>query len=63
MLKFIKLLQLVLAIVVLGIVGYDVVLHGLSIFNENPKYVILSGSLWLLLELALLVIYKLVEDD
>ncbi|MCP3700384.1 MAG: hypothetical protein GY920_17985 [Aliivibrio sp.] len=61
MLKFIKFLQLL----ILGIVGAFViqstVLHGIGIFNE--RYVIMSLVLATLLELAVFIIYKLVEDD
>ena len=61
MLKFIKFLQLL----ILGIVGAFViqstVLHGIGIFSE--RYVIMSLVLTALLELAIFIIYKLVEDD
>jgi hypothetical protein len=42
-------------------VGYDLILHGISIFNE--KYVTMACVLTVLLEIALFVIYKLIEDD
>ncbi|WP_260261852.1 hypothetical protein [Vibrio intestinalis] len=59
--KFIQILQILIAAVVGFFVGYDLILHGISIFNQ--KYVVISCSLLLLLEIALFVIYKLIEDD
>ncbi|MDC0610711.1 hypothetical protein OAP63_08250 [Vibrio sp.] len=61
MIKFIKFLQIAFAVVVLAVLAYDVVLHGVTIFNQ--KYVILTSVLWVVLELALFVIFKLIEDD
>ncbi|CAE6903979.1 hypothetical protein [Vibrio sp. B1FLJ16] len=61
MTRFIKFLQILLAVVVGGFIGYDMVLRGISIFNE--KYVVITSVLWVLVEIALFVIYKLIEDD
>ena len=61
MTRFIKFLQILLAIVVGGFIGYDMVLRGISIFDE--KYVVITTVLWVLVEIALFVIYKLIEDD
>ncbi|AEH33118.1 hypothetical protein VAA_01431 [Vibrio anguillarum 775] len=41
--------------------GYDLILHGISIFDD--KYVTITCVLWVMLEAALFVIYKLIEDD
>ena len=59
--RFIQILQIVLAVVIGSFVGYDLILHGISIFDE--KYVAITCVLWLILEIALFVIYKLIEDD
>lgn len=54
--RFIQILQIILAVVVGGFVGYDLILHGISIFDE--KYVTITCVLWFVLEIALFVIYK-----
>ncbi|BCL69463.1 conserved hypothetical protein [Vibrio nigripulchritudo MADA3029] len=59
--RFVKFLQILIAIVVGAIVGYDMILRGIAIFQET--YVITTVVLTLLLELALFVIFKLIEDD
>ncbi|WP_428772396.1 hypothetical protein [Vibrio sp.] len=59
--RFIQFLQILFAVVIGGFLGYDLILHGVSIFDD--KYVIMTGVLLLLLELALFVIFKLIEDD
>ncbi|KLN64796.1 MULTISPECIES: hypothetical protein [Vibrio] len=59
--RFIQILQIIIAVVVGVFIGYDLVLHGISIFDE--KYVTISCVLFVLLEIALFVIYKLIEDD
>ncbi len=59
--RFIQILQIVIALVVGGFVGYDLILHGISIFDG--KYVTMSCILVLLLEVSLFVIYKLIEND
>lgn len=59
--RFIQILQIILAVVVGGFVGYDLILHGISIFDE--KYVTITCVLWFVLEIALFVIYKLIEED
>lgn len=59
--RFIQVLQLIIAVVVGAFVGYDLILHGISIFDG--KYVTITCVLFALLEIALFVIYKLIEDD
>ncbi|GAL22252.1 hypothetical protein ACPV5O_05435 [Vibrio maritimus] len=59
--RFIQILQIAVLLVVGFFVGYDLILHGISIFNE--KYVTMACVLTVLLEIALFVIYKLIEDD
>ncbi|MGY0613673.1 hypothetical protein NI382_09085 [Vibrio parahaemolyticus] len=59
--RFIQILQIILAVVVGGFVGYDLILHGISIFDE--KYVTITCVLGVILEVALFVIYKLIEED
>ncbi|HCH4060811.1 TPA: hypothetical protein ACF311_001791 [Vibrio parahaemolyticus] len=59
--RFIQILQIILAVVVGGFVGYDLILHGISIFDE--KCVTITCVLWFVLEIALFVIYKLIEED
>lgn len=59
--RFIQILQIVLAVVIGSFIGYDLILHGISIFNE--KYVTITCVLWLISEITLFVIYKLIEDD
>ncbi|WP_117234651.1 hypothetical protein [Vibrio maerlii] len=59
--KFIQILQIIIAVVIGAFVGYDLILHGISIFDN--KYVTITCVLFLLIEIALFVIYKLIEDD
>ncbi len=59
--RFIKILQILIAIAVAAVFVFDLFLHGISMFSD--KYAIMAAILWALLELALLVIYKLIEDD
>ena len=59
--RFIRILQIIILIIVGFFITYDLILHGISIFDE--KYVIIVSILTLLLEIALFVIYKLIEDD
>ncbi len=61
MTRFVQLLQLFIVIVVGFFLIKDVVLHGIGVFNQ--QWVIISVAVTLLLELALFVIYKLIEDD
>lgn len=61
MTRFVQILQLIILAVVGAFVGYDLILHGISIFDE--KYVTITLVLALLVEIALFVIYKLIEDD
>ncbi|MBW3694840.1 hypothetical protein EK599_04005 [Vibrio sp. T187] len=59
--RFIQILQIILAVVIGGFIGYDLILHGISIFDE--KYVTITCVLWVFSEILLFVIYKLIEDD
>ncbi|NRB67335.1 MAG: hypothetical protein HRU48_08160 [Vibrio sp.] len=59
--RFVQILQLIVAVVVGTLLGYDLFLNGISIFDQ--KYVIMTCALLVLLEIALFVIYKLIEDD
>ncbi|MBD1565711.1 hypothetical protein P4S52_02780 [Vibrio sp. SA48] len=59
--RFIQILQIAIAVVVGAFLGYDLILHGISIFNE--KYATITCVLWFILEIALFVIYKLIEED
>ncbi|MGC9400988.1 MULTISPECIES: hypothetical protein [Vibrio] len=59
--RFIQILQIAIAVVVGSFLGYDLILHGISIFDV--KYVTITCVLFVMLELALFVIYKLIEDD
>ncbi|MDG3088195.1 hypothetical protein P7F88_19805 [Vibrio hannami] len=59
--RFVQVLQLLIAIVVGFFLVRDTILHGIGIYSQT--WVILTISTTLLLELALFVIYKLIEDD
>ncbi|MEH0741259.1 hypothetical protein H4F05_06990 [Vibrio cholerae] len=59
--RFVQILQLIIAAVVGAFIGYDLILHGISIFNE--KYVTITCVLFVLVEISLFVIFKLIEDD
>lgn len=59
--RFVQFLQLVIAVVIAAFIGYDFFLNGISMFED--KYVTITCVLFGLLELALFVIYKLIEDD
>lgn len=59
--RFIQILQIVVAVVVGAFLGYDLILHGISIFDN--KYVSTTCVLFVLLQISLFVIYKLIEDD
>lgn len=59
--RFIRILQIAIAVVVGTFLGYDLILHGISIFDD--KYVTITCVLFVLLQIALLVIYKLIEED
>lgn len=61
MARFVQVLQLIIAIIVGFFVIKDMVLHGIGVFEQ--QWVIISIVTSLLLELALFVIYKLIEDD
>ena len=53
--RFIQILQIILAVVIGAFVGYDLILKGISIFDN--KYVTITCALWLIAEIALFVIY------
>ncbi|MGI2870926.1 hypothetical protein ACRTC7_04090 [Vibrio fluvialis] len=59
--RFIRILQIAIAVVVGAFLGYDLILHRISIFDD--KYVTITCVLFVLLQIALLVIYKLIEED
>ncbi len=59
--RFIKYLQMLIAGIIAAFIGYDFVSTGIVIFQQT--YVILIVALTLMLELALWVIIKLIEDD
>ncbi|MCG3729077.1 hypothetical protein [Vibrio cincinnatiensis] len=59
--RFIRILQMAIAIIIGIFLMYDLILHGVSLFDN--KYVIISSVLFVLLQISLFVIYKLIEDD
>ncbi|MGL6257840.1 hypothetical protein [Vibrio sp. WXL103] len=59
--RFVQILQILIAIAVGGLIGYDLILHGITVFEQ--KYVPVTCALFVLLEISLFVIYKLIEDD
>ncbi|GAM64785.1 hypothetical protein JCM19232_4477 [Vibrio ishigakensis] len=59
--RFIQFLQIIIAVLIGGVFAYDLILQGISIFEE--KYITITLALTALLELALFVIYKLIVDD
>ncbi|WP_114784661.1 hypothetical protein [Vibrio tetraodonis] len=59
--RFIRILQTIIAVLIGCFVGYDMIFYGVSVFDQ--KYVRLTLVLFVLLELALFVIYKLTADD
>ncbi len=59
--RFIKILQILIAVVIGAFVGYDLILHGISIYDD--KYVTITCVMFVMLEIALFVIYKLIEED
>lgn len=61
MTRFIQFVQLAVLIIISAFIGYDLILHGISIFND--KYITIALVLAGLLEIALFVIYKLIEED
>lgn len=44
--RFIQILQIILAVVIGAFVGYDLILKGISIFDN--KYVTITCALWLI---------------
>ncbi|MFC1235728.1 hypothetical protein L3V77_07285 [Vibrio sp. DW001] len=61
MARFVQVLQLIIAVIVGFFVVKDMILQGIGVFNQ--QWVMISIVTTLLLELALFVIYKLVEED
>ncbi len=61
MARFIKILQIIIAVIVGAFTGYDLILHGISLFDN--KFVTITLVLFTMLEIALFVIYKLIEED
>ncbi|WP_165311516.1 hypothetical protein [Vibrio ziniensis] len=59
--RFIKILQILIAVVIGAFTGYDLILHGISIFDD--KYVTITLVLFVMLQITLFVIYKLIEED
>ncbi len=59
--RFIQILQIIIAVVVGFFVIKDMLLHGVGILSQ--EWVLISLVNTLLLELALFVIYKLIEND
>ncbi|MDE1514245.1 MULTISPECIES: hypothetical protein [Vibrio] len=59
--RFIQILQIIIALVIVFFVGTDLIFNGISIFND--KYVTITCGLFVLLEIALFAIYKLIEQD
>ncbi|MCG3722111.1 hypothetical protein EXA23_09515 [Vibrio cincinnatiensis] len=59
--RFIRILQMAIAIIIGIFLMYDLVLHGVSLFDN--RYVIISIVLFVILQISLFVIYKLIEDD
>lgn len=59
--RFVRILQLLVAILMAAFLVYGLVFNGISLFYNHFMW--LSLGLWLFLELALQVIYKLIEDD
>ncbi|WP_105902005.1 hypothetical protein [Vibrio gangliei] len=62
--RFVQILQILIAIVVGGYVGVQMILHGIAIFNTaNNWFAVMTVVLGVLLEISLFVIYKLIEED
>lgn len=59
--RFVRFLQWAFLIVLGCFLTYDFIFSGVSLFKD--KYVLISCVLLLMLELALWVIYKLINDD
>jgi hypothetical protein len=59
--RFVQFLQLLILVVVGFFLVKDFLLNGIGVFEQ--LWVIIAVAVTLLLELALLVIYKLIEDD
>ncbi|MGO1191860.1 hypothetical protein [Vibrio casei] len=62
--RFVQILQILIAVIVSGYVGVQMILHGIAIFNtSNNWFAVMTVVLGLLLELSLFIIYKLIEED
>ncbi|MCG3734570.1 hypothetical protein [Vibrio cincinnatiensis] len=53
--RFIRILQMAIAIIIGIFLMYDLVLHGVSLFDN--RYVIISIVLFVILQISLFVIY------
>ncbi|MFV0575320.1 MAG: hypothetical protein ACK5NC_07930 [Vibrio sp.] len=62
--RFVQILQILIAIVVGGYVGVQMLFHGIAIFSTSVNYfAVMTVVLGVLLEISLFVIYKLIEED
>ncbi|MGO2508982.1 MAG: hypothetical protein ACTH6Y_08305 [Vibrio hibernica] len=62
--RFIRILQILIAIVVGGYTVFELIRFGISIFSEPlGSFVTMTIVLALFLELALFVIYKMIQED
>lgn len=59
--RFVKFLQLLILVLVGGFIGYAMFMQGVVIFQN--VFVHITLALTILLELALFVIFKLIEND
>lgn len=62
--RFVRILQILIAIVVGGYTIFELIRFGISIFSEPlGSFVTMTIVLALFLELALFVIYKMIQED
>ncbi|MBD1577001.1 MULTISPECIES: hypothetical protein [Vibrio] len=62
--RFVRVLQILIAIIVGGYTGFEIIRFGVSIFSQPlGTFVTMTIVLALFLELALFVIYKMIEED
>ncbi|MBD1574008.1 hypothetical protein HC725_12100 [Vibrio sp. S17_S38] len=62
--RFVRILQILIAIVVGGYTIFELIRFGISIFSEPlGTFVTMTIVLALFLELALFVIYKMIQED
>lgn len=59
--RFVKFLQLLVLVLVGGFLGYTMLMKGVVVFQD--PFALITIGLTVLLELALFVIYKLIEHD